>query len=78
MAGEVNKITIKATAKLEKFDDNITKEDIETGKAEPYEILSSEDVLTDPTKEQLLKLQNMGLKIPKEAWEQVEKPNLRR
>ncbi len=72
MAKEVNKIAIKATAKLEKFDDKATKQDIETGKAEPYETLNSEDVLTDPTKEQLLKLQNMGLKIPKEAWEQVK------
>ncbi len=72
MAGEGAKIRIKATAKLEKFDDNVKKEDIEKGVVTPYETLSSEDVLVDPTREQLLKLQQMGLKIPKEIWDQVK------
>ncbi len=72
MADEGAKIKIKATAKLEKFDNNAKKEDIEKGVAKPYETLSSEDVLVDPTRDQLLKLQQMGLKIPKEIWDQVK------
>ena len=71
-SGEGAQIRIKATAKLEKFDDSVKKEDIEQGKAQPYEVLNSQDVLVDPTREQLLKLQAMGLKIPQEAWDQVK------
>jgi len=71
MAGEGAPIKIKAVAKLEKYDDNCTEKDINAGKAKPFEVLQSEDILVDPTREQLEKLEAMGVIIPKEAWEQV-------
>jgi len=72
MAKEGGQITIKAVAKLEKFKDGVTKEDIDKGLAKPYEVLNSE-MLVDPTKEELTRLQVMGMQIPQEAWDQVKK-----
>lgn len=72
MAGESTKIKVKAVAKLEKYGPGVKKEDIESGKAIPDEIITSDDVLIDPDEETLNTLQNMGFHIPPKAWERAK------
>ena len=72
MSGEKTRVKVKAVAKLEKYADGVTEEDIKSGKAKCLETTFSEDILVDPDKETLMKLQSMGVEIPKEIWDKVQ------
>lgn len=67
MAGETNKIKVKATAKLEKYPVGAKSEDIKAGKIKPDETITSEDILIDPTPNALRVLQNMGIRLSPEV-----------
>lgn len=77
MAGESGKIYVQATAKLEKYPVGTKKEDIKSGKVKPEEVIQSEDILVDPTENQLRILENMGIKITPEMRELAEKNKLK-
>jgi hypothetical protein len=72
MAGEFNKIKVKAIAKIEKYAPGTPEEDIISGKAVPEVMETSQDILVDPTMETLRELELMGLQIPPEAWEMAK------
>ncbi len=71
MAKEENMITIKAVAKLEKYDDSCKKEDIEQGKVKPYEVIRSGQEIKNPTVAQIEQLEKMGMYIDKSDKEKV-------
>jgi len=73
MAGEQNKISIKAVAKLEKYDDKCSQEDIKQGKVKPYETLQSKDMLIEPTEENIKRLQDIGMAVDPEVIKQMKK-----
>ena len=73
MAKEISKVKVKAVAKIEKYDDNVSQADIKSGKAKPTETVFSEDVLIDPTLKILKEMEASGVVIPKEVWEKVQK-----
>ena len=72
MAGETNKIKVKATAKLEKYPIGASSEDIASGKIKPSEIITSEDILIDPTPNALRIIQDMGIRLSPEVRTLIE------
>jgi hypothetical protein len=71
MADEGMKLRISAVAKLEKYAPGVSSEDIHSGKAKPIEVITSEDVLTDPDETKLKMLQDMGYNITKDMLDQA-------
>ncbi len=63
MAEEKTKLRVKAVAKVEKYDDDCTENDILMGVAIPYETVVSEDVFVDATPEQIEMFKKAGIKI---------------